>query len=131
MLQRTTYMTASQLDIPQDWYDGLVKTVDYLEKSPSETFSMRQWNVNYQSALSCRTVRCIGGTAAWLGDVEMADDYMLLAAPDVLPNALYQLFFPFHYYDAWRATKIQAATVVRHYLQTGIVDWEYAMKTVD
>lgn len=118
--------------------DNMLRLADYLETVPPEEFAMFEWG--------CGTTACIGGHAERLFErpENLAE---VLGFPDTGPPYLHgilsQLFYPdtlncpelrddVLYNHLWgrmesdpgpTITPKQAARVVRHLANTGVVDW--------
>jgi hypothetical protein len=124
------FKSADDLGITGPQHDALRKTLVLLETDklthvepldgPADRgcftghFNMREWN----TASTCGTVCCIGGTAELIGNVKFE--------PQGLPEGLDELFFP----NAFRVedvTTSQAATALRCYLTTGDAKWHEAV----
>jgi hypothetical protein len=127
-----SFKTATELGLTEPQYCGLVKTLvaleegkldhenenkPWLDRDLPKSFHMAHWGG------SCGTVCCIGGTAEAL----MRDN--LFNQGNAIPDELYNLFFPGHTKEAYRASTKQAAVALRHYLTTGKENWKMAMET--
>lgn len=96
---------------------------------------------DWQHSVPCGTCRCIGGMADKLfggHDNELLAPFAVLDKTDVIAQLVEfdHLFYPDGFSDdedplnAWKATPKQAAACVRHFAETGSVDWERAMAPV-
>ena len=143
MLARS-FLTADQLDIPQDWHDALVLVLRAMERgefkhlpevnvveAPSydEDLDPRlflgRFNMNFwQENVDCGTVCCIGGAAEILGNIKFT--YKCDALPE-----LENLFYPEHKGDEdsgndfyCSITVAQAQRALQNYLTTGESRWQ-------
>lgn len=139
--------TAADLGIAQEVYDALLsvatdletgklKHVDIAEARHAGThgnaFNMVEWHYQSRPGTSCGTVCCIGG---WV-DLKLGyvpdqhhDDFCGGGTVDDESDPLEDLFCP-HDVEDWNSiTPSQAASAIRHYLQTGAIDWPFAIST--
>jgi len=136
MLARS-FLNADQLNIPQDWYEALLKVYHAMERGElkyvseidmkysdfsmetqkfSGLFNMAEWRAN---VVGCGTVCCIGGTAELLGKVDFGID----CHSEELEN----LFYPPNHDDYNHITVEQAQEALRRYLTIGAPQWEYVL----
>lgn len=122
--------------------DRLLTLADEIEKMHKGNwnfdvpgFDMKTWNeVLYKTdettgrRTKCGTVGCIGGMAECLwptvGPAEYASAFAILGDEGDREDytTLHHLFHP-NRADAWEASGLQAARVIRHLVKTGEVDW--------
>ena len=135
MLARS-FLTADQLDIPQDWHDALVLVLRAMERGefkhlPEVNVVDARWydedldprlflgrfNMNFwQENADCGTVCCIGGAAEILGKVHFTLE-------ERLPE-LNNLFYPGNNYDYNAITVEQAQRALQNYLIVGDSRWQ-------
>lgn len=99
-----------------DLIDQIRHVVPLKARRFSYDFNMAEWSHPH----SCGTVCCIGGTAEFVGGLE------LLSFDHGAPAALKNLFYP----GSLRLSEItpaQAATALRSYLTTGDAKWREAV----
>ncbi len=129
------FKTAAELGLSEAQRCGLVKTLAFMEAgklmhvnrshrdvasiSPLMPFNMTMWRRSYK----CGTVCCIGGTAEFLGRVSYGQN--------LIPYQLRMLFgLVDHAFESMNdVTERQAGVALRHYLETGITDWDTARKS--
>ncbi len=139
MLMKTPYKTAKELDLTDDQYEGLVRTLDLLRHTPSQSFSneiaynlfklkghafffsMTYWNFKWAG---CNTAHCLGGTADHLMGKKL---WKMDAVEDSCSENLHRLFYPSHVQEAFAATPTQAADALEYYLTTGEEAWKMVM----
>ena len=139
MLART-FLTAEQLDIPQDWHDALVMVLRAMERGEivhlpkvnvilprsydddlDPRLFLGRFNMNHwQENADCGTVCCIGGAAEILGKVQFTLD-------ERLPE-LNNLFYPNINYDHNAITVEQAQRALQNYLTIGESSWQDILK---
>lgn len=121
--------------------ENIRKLADIIEQPKSDGlnlgFNMRWWNeetklltrnARAQYSDGCGTVACIGGTINVLaGHASSRDSFAAAQWLGVDGDDAIALFYPV---DArvWRATRSQAAKVLRHLADTGKVDWSVAFQ---
>lgn len=81
----------------------------------------------------CGSACCIGGWVQYLNkntrDLELQDAVATICPPDMSRDEIYRLCYPDTAYDdGYDATPQQAARAVEILLDTGVCDWEEAMK---
>lgn len=127
------FKTAAELDITEKQKRALMKVLVLLETGKMEHvpnykpvmgkpddkftghFNMMVWGENCE----CGTVRCIGGTAEIVGDVDFSGVIGQCTSP------LYRLFFPPGHISTWdKYTDQHAARALRNFLTTGEAQWE-------
>lgn len=137
-MEAQKFKTAKELGIAQDWYNGLILTLEALEKGEIKhltgdeleallertdgllppdlrAFNMGVWRNDY----NCGTVSCLGGTAEMLGKCRFTnlDDH----------RELYALFHPMEFTDHicdWdKITTDQSIMALRSYLTHGDARW--------
>ena len=112
----------------------LAEIADRLDKMPanddataSAGFDMEEGDVTEDTRHPCGTAACIGGWVKhWNGLQNRLFD-----------NAVSELGIPYkdavlicsppNNHPGWHATGQQAASLLRHYIATGVVDWDLAM----
>lgn len=136
------FKTAVDLKITDEELTALVKVLGLLEREelvhtiiPDDTSTEEDetlknipngFNMNYDGA--CGSVLCIGGWAAKFMN-KVPDEYVALHRAYQVQDAvtpLTPLYWPSDEMDWDYITMPQAATVLRHFLVQGVVDWKLA-----
>jgi len=138
-----TYLSADTLRIAPRVRDALIEVLTRMERGelvhvyepeeirmplPGNLFCMNEWNTQ----MTCGTVRCIGGWCEYIMDPnkQYDDD----DEPDwITTDELEELFYPPRVVrrGAYQASVGQAAAALRNYLTTGEPNWEQAMSVVE
>jgi len=144
------FLDAKTLDLNEDQYCGLMKTLALLESGALDheneyisEFNMQKWSGR------CGTACCIGGTATAVmgkgnlyGNTGLSNTiYQAILGRDPpwvsqndVPEELSKVFYPgsdaqrfsgpSNNHPGWNATTKEAAQVLRHYMETGKGDWD-------
>lgn len=130
MLARS-FKTAAELNIPEDQYQALLKTLDVFETDSKlvwterpdrvrsdvtpkfdHLFNMNCWN----STFPCGTISCIGGSAELISGIRMQTNKKTIQ--------LHNLFYPYEIHN-WNLITPEIATqALRNYLTRGRAMWE-------
>lgn len=116
----------------------LADHIEQLDDSPTSTLGfdmLKAWVSREHSGHPCGTACCIGGHANALlgGKFRGATMDALVALTGIPDQAASLICYPDSYKhpNPYHSSPKQAARLLRHYAETGEVDWAFAMATED
>lgn len=106
----------------------ILKLADVIENSELDNVNFHM--DNFIVAHACGTSACIAGYSYFLFGTQNDDEFSLVEALDISEENAVQIALPTNvesFYDPFSATPAQAASLLRHFAETGKVDWPLAM----
>lgn len=123
--------------------ESLLDLADFLDNLPPEGAEVEGRRLGFDMSLtfyevmySCISACCIGGWVqalredlAWgdEGELKEIEDSLMDLHPGMSENEADDICYPGYTHGAYDATPQQAASLLRHYHETGEVDWPRAL----
>ncbi len=120
----------------REGFDALVARLEALDNSETSTlgFDMdKGYAARHHSDHPCGTACCIGGHADAMLKEGGVDHYMgvstaLAILAGIRDRASKDICFPPDNHPGWKAEPRHAVALLKHYDETGLVDWDKAMR---